>query len=240
MGRREFPAEPARDRWRPLISHTIEHAVASNSIGRVIVSTDDPEIAEVARTCGAETPFSRPAEARPGRLSRLGGVQARSRGWTDTSIGSLAAVVHLRPTQPARRIEIIDAAVALLLETPDADAVRSVSLARQSPFKMWTIREGGNIDPLLTLRDKPDCQSLPRQLLPKVYWQNGYVDVLRPRAVLEHGSMSGRKTLGFVVEEALYELDYPEDIPAVEEDLRRRSRAASGQQAQARAGRHPV
>ena len=89
---------------------------------------------------------------------------------------------------------------------------------------MWTIREGGNIDPLLTLRDKPDCQSLPRQLLPKVYWQNGYVDVLRPRAVLEHGSMSGRKTLGFVVEEALYELDYPEDIPAVEEDLRRRSR----------------
>ena len=58
-------------------------------------------------------------------------------------------------------------------------------------------------------------------MLPTVYWQNGYVDVLRPRAVLEKNSMWGDCALPFIVEEEMFELDYPEDIPAIEEALQR-------------------
>jgi N-acylneuraminate cytidylyltransferase len=65
-----------------------------------------------------------------------------------------------------------------------------------------------------------DCQSLPRQQLPPVYWQSGYVDVIRPRAVLEKNSMWGDCAIPFLIEEPLFELDYPENIPAIEEALR--------------------
>ena len=53
-----------------------------------------------------------------------------------------------------------------------------------------------------------------------MYWQNGYVDALRPRAVLEKGSMWGDRVLPFIVDTVPYELDYPEDVTAVEDGLR--------------------
>jgi hypothetical protein len=71
-----------------------------------------------------------------------------------------------------------------------------------------------------------------------VYWQNGYVDVVRPRAILEKLSMWGTCALPFFVEEQLYEVDYPEDIPQVENALKRL--AQHGVPGEARLSRHPV
>ena len=62
--------------------------------------------------------------------------------------------------------------------------------------------------------------SLPRQQLPLVYWQNGYVDVLRPTAVLLKNSMWGDRVLPFILKDSIFELDYPENIPQIEEALR--------------------
>ena len=129
-------------------------------------------------------------------------------------------VVHLRPTGPVRLVQDIDEVVDVLVGRPDVDAVRSVSLVHQTPFKMWRIADDGTMRPIIDLPGLPDSQSRPRQLLPLVYWQNGYVDALRPRAVLEKSSMWGDRVLPFVVDTVPYELDYPEDITAVEEGLR--------------------
>ena len=71
-----------------------------------------------------------------------------------------------------------------------------------------------------------------------VYWQNGYVDVLRPRAVLEKGSMWGDRVLPFIVETVPFELDYPEDIPRVEDALRRVEQGLELPKNEP--GRHPV
>ena len=113
--------------------------------------------------------------------------------------------------------------------------MRSVSLVQQSPYKMWKVREDGTLEPLLRLPGMTDCQSHPRQMLPPVYWQNGYVDVLRPRAVLERESMWGDTVLPFFVETMLFDLDYPEDIAPMEQALSRREAGrrtlASGTQA---------
>jgi N-acylneuraminate cytidylyltransferase len=118
-------------------------------------------------------------------------------------------------------VELIDKAIQLLLDHPEADAVRSVARARQTPYKMWQITPDGDLKPLLRVEGMADCQSVPRQMLPTAYWQNGYVDVLRPRAVLEKNSMWGDCALPFIVEERLFELDYPEDVPEVEAALQR-------------------
>jgi CMP-N-acetylneuraminic acid synthetase len=130
-------------------------------------------------------------------------------------------VVHLRPTGPVRCVELIDQAIKQMLTHPEADALRSVSLPIQTPYKMWRITDEGYLEPLLRIEGIPECQSLPRQMLPPVYWQNGYVDILRPRSVLEYHSMFGRQVLPFVVHEPIYEIDYEENIPVVEEALRR-------------------
>ncbi len=205
---------------RPLVAWSITQARESARVDRVVVSTDDAEIAAVARDWGAEVPFLRPGEL-SGDLSPDIDFVRHALGWfAEHESYEPAMIVHLRPTGPVRRVADIDAAVDLLESRPDADAVRSVTLAHQTPYKMWRLLDDGTMAPILELPEVVDAQSQPRQLLPRVYWQNGYVDVLRPRAVLEHGSMWGRRVLPFVVESETFELDYPEDVERVEAGLR--------------------
>jgi CMP-N-acetylneuraminic acid synthetase len=212
---------------RPLIAYSILHAKASRRINRVVVSTDDPEISNVAMEWGAEVPFIRPAQYARDSSPDID-VFRHALSWLKENEGyEPEMVVHLRPPGPVRRVELIDEAIDLLGAHPDVDAVRSVSPALQTPYKMWSITLEGYLAPVLQLEGTVDCQSLPRQQLPKVFWQNGYVDVVRPRAVLEKNSMWGERVLPFVVAETLFELDYPEDIPAIEEALKRVEIAAT-------------
>ncbi len=205
---------------RPLIAWSILQGIAATRVDRVVVSTDDPEIAAVAREWGAEVPFLRPAEHARDESPDIDVFRHALAALAGDEGYEPDLVVHLRPTGPVRRVEDIDAAVDLLAAHPEADAVRSVSVVRQSPYKMWLLRDDGAMEPLLRIPGVPDCQSGPRQGLPVVHWQNGYVDVLRPRAVLEHDSMWGDRVLAFVVDHGLLELDYPEDVPPVEDALR--------------------
>ncbi|MGH9970708.1 MAG: cytidylyltransferase domain-containing protein [Pyrinomonadaceae bacterium] len=206
---------------KPLIAYSILQALASKWINRVIVSTDDEEIAHVAKAWGAEVPFSRPREYAQD-LSPDIDVFRHALEWLRDNEGyEPDLIVHLRPPGPARRAELIDQAIELLAAHPEADAVRSVSVALQTPYKMWRVGNESYLEPVLGIEGIPDCQSLPRQQLPLVYWQNGYVDVIRPRAILDKNSMWGERALPFIVNEHLLELDYPENIPEIEAELLR-------------------
>lgn len=223
---------------KPLIAYSILQALESSRISRVVVSTDDEEIAEISRRWGAEVPFIRPAWCAQD-LSPDIDVFRHALAWFSEEEGYVPdAIVHLRPPGPVRRVEHIDEAIALLMAHPEADAVRSVSIARQTPYKMWHVTSSGHLEPILRVDNLPDCQSLPRQRLPIAYWQNGYVDVVRPRAILEQQSMWGTCALPFVHNEPLLEVDYPEDIPAVEAALKCMEQPA--ELAAAREFRHPV
>lgn len=206
---------------RPLIAHSILQAQRSRRINRVIVSTEDGEIAEVAREWGAEVPFIRPREYAQDHSPDID-VFRHALSWLEEHEEySPELVVHLRPTEPVRQVGSVDEAIDLLAAHPEADSVRSVSVAQQTPYKMWRITQGDYLRPILRIDGITDCQSLPRQQLPQVLWQNGYVDVLRPRAVLEMDSMWGRCVVPFVVHEPPYGLDYPDNIAAVDQALRR-------------------
>jgi N-acylneuraminate cytidylyltransferase len=200
---------------KPLIAYSILHAQSCPSISRIVVSTDDDEIAAVARRFGAEVPFKRPAEAASDTATDFQVFQ-HALGWLSEREGyEPELVVHLRPTGPVREAELIERAVQLMLETPEADSLRSVCTAEQTPYKMWRI-EGSRLRPLLEYPGHPEAHSMPRQKLPPVYWQNGYVDIVRPRAITEMSSMTGRVVLPFVVEGKIVELDYVDQIPALE------------------------
>ncbi len=196
---------------KPLIAYSIEHALECAAITRTIVSTDDDEIAEVARRFGAEVPFKRPAEAASDTATDLQ-VFRHALSFLSEQGYSPELVVHLRPTGPVRRIDLIERAIESMLSHPEADSLRAVGLAEQTPYKMWRI-EGTYLRQALELPGFPESHSMPRQKLPAVYWQNGYVDIVRPRTISELGSMVGRVVLPFVVEGKIHELDYPEQIP---------------------------
>lgn len=223
---------------KPLIAWSIIHARASARITRVVVSTDDTEIASIAEQWGAEVPFVRPSEFAQDASPDIDVFRHALKLLARIEAYQPDMVVHLRPTVPARRVEDIEAAVDLLASHPEVDAVRSVSVAHQTPYKMWRLCDDGTMQPLLRLADLPDCQSRPRQVLPLVYAQNGYVDVLRPRAVLEKDSMWGDHVLPFIMDTKLFDLDYPDDIEPVEQTLARLEQGL--ELAREQPGRHPV
>jgi N-acylneuraminate cytidylyltransferase len=198
---------------KPLIAYSIGHALGCSQITRTIVSTDDAEITEVARKFGAEVPFRRPAEfasdtATDLQVFRHALLFLQEQGYIPD------LVVHLRPTGPVRRIDLIEHAIGMMLRHPEADSLRAVGLAEQTPYKMWRI-EGSYLRQALELPGFPESHSMPRQKLPAVYWQNGYVDIVRPRTIIELDSMVGKVVLPFVIEGKIHELDYPEQIPAL-------------------------
>ena len=205
---------------KPLIAYSILQAQASKRINRIIVSTDDEEIAAIAREWGAEVPFMRPSEYAQDLSPDIDVFRHALSWFREHQHYEPELVVHLRPTGPVRDVQVIDHAIDLLAAHPEADAVRSVSVALQTPYKMWRINPLGFLKPLYRLPGMRDCQSLPRQQLPIAYWQNGYVDVVRPRAILLKQSMSGDHVLPLVLEDSAFELDYPENIPTIEKALR--------------------
>ncbi len=208
---------------KPLIAYSIEQSLASKLITRTIVSTDDAEIADISRCYGAEVPFLRPDEfARDQSLDLE--VFKHALEWLRDQDDYLPdLVVHLRPTGPVRRVELIDAAIELMVAHPEADALRSVSTPPVTPYKMWRV-SGGYLEPLLHVEglDEPYC--MPRQSLPQVFWQNGYVDIIRPATILEKGRMAGDTILPFVTHEPILEIDYGDSLPQVEDALRKLAR----------------
>lgn len=183
----------------PLIAYSIAAGLAAESVTRVIVSTDDEEIASVSRRYGAETPFLRPAEyARDDTLDLP--VFQHTLSWLAENEGYRPEIiVQLRPTSPFRRRRHIDAAVYRLLENPQADAVRTVCVPFQNPYKMWRIGPDGLMQPLLeTSFDEP--YNMPRQALPDVYWQTGYVDAAWADTILTKNSMTGDRILPLVID----------------------------------------
>lgn len=203
---------------KPLVAYSIEQALAAKYITRTIVSTDDSDIAEVARHFGAEVPFTRPSEFAQDLSPDIDVFRHTLEWLRDNESYEPDLVVHLRPTGPVRRVDLIDEAIQMMLTSPDSDSLRSVNLSVQTPYKMWQI-VNGRLKQLLHLDGVSEPYNLPRQQLPKVYWQNGYVDIVRPQVVLKTGSMCGSNILSFVVDEPMLEIDYEEDVAKVEAAL---------------------
>ena len=205
----------------PLIAYSIAAAMQAERVTRVIVSTDDEEIAGVARHYGAETPFLRPAELAADRTMDLLVFQHALTWLAENEGYHPDAVVHLRPTTPVRPPDLVDHAVHILLAHHEADSVRGITPAHQNPFKMWLmVGEDRPIHPLTTVPGMDEPYNAPRQILPAAYSHTGLIDVVRPTTIMQLNSMSGR-TIMPVLFDSVYDidLDTPEDWRRAEERI---------------------
>ena len=175
---------------RPLLSYSIEQALAAKKVSRVIVSTDSIGYAEIARQFGAETPFIRPMEFATDDSLDIDVFEHTLKYLIETEGYFPEICVHLRVTHPIRNVCDIDTAVNMLLNTPSLDSVRSISKAKQTPYKMWLINEQNRLSPVVRC-DIIEAYNAPRQALPEVWMQNANIDVVRSSVILEKHSMTG-------------------------------------------------
>lgn len=177
---------------RPLIAYTIGAARASKTIDRVIVTTDDAEIAEVARREGAEVPFMRPSELASDTAKAVD-VYNHALGMVESERYRCDEFCVLLPTAPLRTAEHIDEAVALFSRGVH-ESVISVTSYDHPIYWALSLGEDRSITPLF-----PDVLMKNRQDVPVAYRPNGAIYVfLRSFFALNKGYY-GPRSLGYVM-----------------------------------------
>jgi CMP-N,N'-diacetyllegionaminic acid synthase len=162
---------------KPLIAWTIEGGLASGSLERLILSTDDEEIAETARQFGAEVPFMRPASLSGDDISSFAVVE-HALNWLEQDSVAPDYILLLQPTSPLRTATDINNALALAVER-NADAVVGVSECLSHPFLARTIEKDGTLKEFFKAEQKYDRR---QDFLP-VYAINGAIYLSRPRSL---------------------------------------------------------
>lgn len=196
----------------PLIAWSIAAGLQAHTVNRVIVSTDDNEIASVARAWGAETPFLRPAELAQDRTTDLPVFEHALKWLEDIEGYKPDIVIQLRPTSPIRPKDCVDSAVKILMEHADADCVRGVVTAGQNPYKMWRFNGYDKpMNPLLEVEGITEPYNAPRQILPPTYWQTGHIDAIRTSTITRKQSLTGNTIYPLVIDPR-YTVDI--DMPA--------------------------
>ena len=200
-----------------LVEHSIRHALESKSVDRVMVSTDDPEIANVALKAGAEVPLLRPAELAGDEVLDLPVFVHALQHLECAENYKPELVVHLRPTAPFRKPEWIDQCVELLRTDRNASSVRSVSLVQQHPYRVFRINEGsGFLDPIMR-NEHEFPYLLRRQDLPEMYLYNCVIDVTRRSTILGNRSMTGDAIKPFIMHPSeVVDIDTPRDLMVAE------------------------
>jgi len=202
---------------KPMIAYSIEHALASGYINRVIVSTDSEEYAKIARQYGAEVPFIRPLEYAQDSSLDIDVFLHALRFLKETQDYVPDIIVQLRPTYPIRDAQDIDNMIEMMLKNDSIDSVRTVAPAKEIPHKMWYLSEQGLLEPIL--KDIPEAYNMPRQQLPQVMYQNANIDVIRTKVITEEHSMSGKKIAGYQMNKN-FDIDTQEEFNRAAEYLK--------------------
>src|SRR3989344_946369 len=176
---------------KPLIYYSISSGLKAKYIDRLIVSTDSPEIAKVARKYKAEVPFLRPLELARDDSPDIEFYLHTLKWLADNEKWTPYLVLNLRPTSPLRTAELIDNCIKKVIDL-QADGLKTVSLTDKHPHKMWRLTNDGWLNPFLRtkfrLEKGPDVR---RQELEPIYWQNAMIDITKPKFILEDNKVFG-------------------------------------------------
>ena len=192
---------------KPLIQHTIDYALQAEINARVIVSTDDQEIAKIARQHGAEVPFLRPDYISTDAASDYSVVEhclnhlKKEKYFPDV-------LIFLRPTQPYRIQGEIEKALEILNNNENIDCVRTTQPVRYSPYWMKKINQESLIEPFHL--DMAEHQYSRSQDLPSTVFCDGYVDVFRVNTIIKHRKMAGNNVYA-IHRDGIYFIDIDDE-----------------------------
>ena len=179
---------------KPLIQYSIDIGRASKEVDRLIVSTEDEQIAQISKSLGAEVPFLRPqslaTDSSPTIDSLVYTVQKLKES------GYLCdAILLLQPTSPFRSVQDIDTAVAIFKER-NCDSLVSVTPVPDEYNPHWVFEETS--DGFLEIATGENEIITRRQDLPKAYIRNGAIYITKSEVLLKKKSIYG-KSIAFYV-----------------------------------------
>lgn len=199
----------------PLLAFSIDVARQLSFVKRVIVSTEDEEIAKVATMYGAEI-VQRPPD--------LASDYSRDDSFLthlltiEKPVSLNEVIMLLRPTHPIRNPLTLSNAYSLYLKNQGkCDSLRSMKKSTEIIFKTWTIDSEGFALPAFDseITSVEDPCNAPRQLLPDTFYQDGYVEIFPLSTVEKFKSTSGTRVLPFIVSEYSQDVDYVNDVDAI-------------------------
>ena len=199
---------------KPLIAYAIETTFQSQFIDRVVVSTDDEKIAQVAKDFGAEVPFVRPKELAQDDSPEWLAWQHAIRTLKELDKGrELDVFVSIPPTSPLRTAEDVDNCIHSFLDN-DVDVVITVKNASRHPsFNMITLDEQSCAKIVLPL----DKQITHRQDAPPVYEMTTVAYVANPQFIIEAKSIFDGKIKTIIIpEERAVDIDTELDFQFAE------------------------
>lgn len=196
----------------PLIAYSIQAGLKAQGISRVIVSTDSPEYAEIAKEYGAEVPFLRPAAISGDQATDIDFFNHLIEWMTQHDGYVPGYFVHLRPTTPLRDPCLIDKAIDIFVDS-DHTSLRSAHPMSESAYKSFEKLEDrwARIGGVETDMDK---SNFGRQQYPITYEANGYVDIVRPQLIKEQHKLHGDHVYPFITPRA-YEIDEEIDLELI-------------------------
>jgi CMP-N,N'-diacetyllegionaminic acid synthase len=207
---------------KPLLQYTAEAVLKARRLGRVILSTEDEEIARIGRECGLDVPFIRPVELARDTTPMLPVVQHAVQ-YLEMAGERFDAICILQPTVPLRPPGVIDACIEMF-EKNGADTVITILPVPHQYNPHWVYFEAG--DGSLHLSTGEDTPTR-RQDLPPAFSREGSVYVVRRDVIMELGSLYGKRMLGFLIDpERSVNIDSPEDWSRAESLLSKDDKTA--------------
>ena len=189
-------------RGKPLILYTIETAQNAGIFDRLVLSTDDPEIAFVAKQYGVEVPFIRPAQLAQDNIPHLpvlehavSWLKENQNYWPD-------AVMLLQPTAPLRRVKHVTEALDLFVKS-GADSVVSVSQIPGHFSPYWAVvMDGTGLGRLFTGEPVRDRIGRRQDFPKETYFHNGAIYLFKPELLFDPGGSNfyGEKVVVYPME----------------------------------------
>ena len=194
---------------KPLLAHSIIYAKKSHLIKDIIVSTDSEDFANIANEFGARTPFLRPFLLSGDDVQDFSVVEHAVKFLENENNKKIDYIALLRPTSPLRPKMLIEKAYQIIQNNNEATSVRSVIETNQHAYRQWFLDEKKIISPI---SDIFEPYNLPRQILPKSYFQSGDLEFIK-RSTLEQKSVSGDHVLPLIIDSKdLFDIDTVKDL----------------------------
>ena len=213
-GSKSIPLKNIRQlNGKPLLAHTIEAALQCPLIDMIVVSTDDPQIADVAQAYGIQVPALRPKELAQDHTLDFPVLVHVTEQY---ALNPNDIIVHLRPTSPHRDPELIEQCIKCFVSDKHATSLKTVSTPPHSPFKMFL--DTPYLISLFPSMKEPYNQ--PRQLLPPAVEPNGCVDIYRVSTLLDYQDISGPRIRQFKMDAEATDIDTEDDFARVQTNMK--------------------
>lgn len=205
---------------KSLLQYSIDFAQELVGVDKVLVSTNSLVYASIARRHGAWVPFLRPEEISGDRSKDIEVMRHATNWMIENGFMDVETVVWLRPSYPIRDSDFVNRQLVKFKQDDSSCSLRSVRLASESPYKMWTLDQSNELHRVIgELED--DLHNSPRQILPEIYWQDGYIDVYHKCYINGSSCHHQKKFSGALTPEnaLIKDIDHKSDLDLIQETL---------------------